>query len=351
MKILLCYNKYPSVSGETTFFNNMKAALAQKGFEPQVCAVPRVLGAFEYYSRFPMLLNAYQRLKKFKSYDLVHFLNAALAPAGRAVRKPKIGTSHFFAESYLELSPPKGSFSRFMESVYCRYVSFLDKQVFRELDCLVACTDYQSKCIRESYSVEKIRTIYPGVDADQFRDTPKTDLKSQYGTENVIVYLGRLHERSKGVSYAIRAMDHLDNTKLLVVGDGPDRRLYERMAGDNVIFLGYLEWEKKCSIQKSADAVVMPSLYEVFGTVFAESMACEVPVVAFDMPFWKGLYDGAGIFAQKNSASLAQCLEIALTDKNTRKKVISKGREYMEKYDINKTISDYIALYEELAGS
>ena len=351
MNILLCHNSYDSVSGETTFFNNMKTALEGSGNAVQVCAIRQsmggIAGRFEYYSRYPLLSNASSQLRKFRDYDAVHFLNAALAPAGKPIKKPKIATAHFFADSYLELSPPSNPLSRLAESAFCGYVSMLDKQAFRELDVLVACTKYQEERLRERYGLENVRTIYTGVDLAHFQSVEKTNLSE--GDENVIVYLGRLHERSKGVSYLIKAMDYLDNVRLLIIGDGPDRGKYEKMAaGKNIRFLGKLPWGEKCRMQKSADAVVMPSLYEVFGTVFAESLACEVPVVAFDMPFWKGLYDGAGIFVEKSPKALAEGIRIALDDEKTRKKVILRGKEYMKTYDLKRTISDYLELYSEI---
>jgi glycosyltransferase involved in cell wall biosynthesis len=351
MNILLCYNSYDSVSGETTFFNNMKNALEGSGNTVQVCAVKQsmkgIAGQFEYYSRYPLLGNAKSELLKFRDYDAIHFLNAALAPAGEPIKKPKIATAHFFADSYLELSPPSNIISKTAESAFCKYVSLLDKKAFGELDALVACTKYQEEQLREKYSLDNVRTIYTGVDVKHFQNVEKTNLRK--GNEKVIVYLGRLHERSKGGSYLIKAMDYLENTRLLVIGDGPDRKNYEKMAaGKNIEFLGKLPWDEKCRIQKSADAIVMPSLYEVFGTVFAESLACEVPVVAFDLPFWSGLYDGAGIFVEKNPKALAEGIQLALDDEKTRKKVISAGKEYMKTYDLGKTISDYLALYSEI---
>jgi glycosyltransferase involved in cell wall biosynthesis len=350
MNILLCYNSYSSVSGETTFFNNMKTALEERGGQVQVCAVPHsggVLGRFEYYSRYPLLPRASSLLKKFRDYDAIHFLNGALARAGTSIRKPRIATSHFFAESYLELSPPSNVFSRIAESAFCSYISALDRDAFRSLDALVACSNYHAERISRAYSLDDVRVIYPGVDSDYFSSVEKKTIAS--GSDKVIVYLGRLHERSKGVSYLINAMDYLDDVQLLVIGDGPDRERYERLAqGKNVKFLGKLGWEEKCRIQKSADAVVMPSLYEVFGTVFAESLACGVPVVAFDLPFWKGLYDGAGVFVEKDSKSLAEGIRTALDDEKTRRKVISRGKEYMKTYDLSSTISNYMGLYSEI---
>jgi glycosyltransferase involved in cell wall biosynthesis len=351
MKILLCYNSYYSVSGETVFFNNMLHAL--QDLDIQTCPIQQstkgITGLFEFNFRFPLLQNTSSALKACKDYDLVHFLNASLAPAGTWIKKPKIATSHFFFNSYLKLSPPPNLASYALRSLYTRYLSMIDRKTFKELDCLVASSPYQNECLKETYDLDNVRTIVPGIDTNYLRGLRKKDLRSKYGADNIIAYFGRLHERSKGISYLIDAMKYLSDTKLLIVGNGPDMKRYERQAkDDSIVFLGRLDWEEKCTLQKSADAVVMPSLYEVFCMAFAEGLACEVPVVAFDQPFWKDLYAGAGIFVEKDPKALAEGIETALHNRKTRKRVISKGKEYAEKYSIERTVKDYISLYEEL---
>jgi len=118
----------------------------------------------------------------------------------------------------------------------------------------------------------------------------------------------------------------------------------EKGLESKVIFLGFLNFREKTIIQKSADAVIIPSVSESFCMVFAESLACEVPVVAFDLPFWKPLYQGAGLFVQKDS--LADGISAILDDARLRKQVTSKGKDLVKDYDVKKTASDYIKLYE-----
>jgi glycosyltransferase involved in cell wall biosynthesis len=363
MKVLLAYNDYDSVSGETIFFNNMKKALKNKGFEVRCCAIAQMPqytlpGAVDCYLRFPMLLNTYRELKKYRDYDVIHFLNASLSPAGMLLgNKIKIATSHFLAGSYHDLSPPGNPFVNISESIYCRYAENLDRPAFRNLDCLIACTDYHAREIKDRYSIDekKVRVIPPGVDLDHHMKAEPLDLRANYDCEEVILYLGRHHERSKGVSYLIRAMNHLKrDAKLLILGDGPDKGYYENLVArlglkERIVFLGRQDNDAKSRIQKSADVVVMPSLFEVFGTVFAESLACRVPVVAFDLPFWKGVYDGAGLFVRKDPVSLAEGIDRVLEDESLRKSMISCGTKYAEEYDIKRTVSRYIAMYRELA--
>jgi len=365
LKVTLVYNILNSISGEKTFFDNIVGKLSEKEIEVQECAIPSStnippFNKIEFYSRFPMLLNARRRLENSDS-DVLHFLNSSLCPsAPRKSGCAKIATLHHFASMYYEMIPPEGILENTAESIYCRYINAIEKNAFRNLDCLVTCTDAPQDFVAKEYKMEKskMKTIYPGVDIDYFKNIPKADLKSKYGCGEIIAYIGRLHERTKGISYLIHAIKKTNrkNLKLLIIGDGPDRKYYEWLISkldlnDKIIMLGRLSSDEKSVIQKSADLIAIPSLYELFGTVFAESLACGTPVVAFDMPFWKELYADAGLFVKpRDYIALAEGIEKVLDDENLRKKLISKGYETCSKYDLKKVTSSYISLYEELSG-
>ncbi len=235
---MLVYNVLDPVSGERTFFDNLAGKLSGKGIEVCKCAIPKATNIppfdkIEFYSRFPMLLNARRRLEKTDS-DILHFLNSSLCPsAPPGAGCAKTATLHHFAPMYYKMIPPEGLLENTAESLYCRYIRALEKNAFRNLDCLVTCTDAPQEFVAKEYGMEKskMRTIYPGVDIAGFNRIKKTDLKSQYGCEEIIACIGRLHERTKGISYLIRAMKKLNrkNLKLLIVGEGPDRKQYERL--------------------------------------------------------------------------------------------------------------------------
>jgi glycosyltransferase involved in cell wall biosynthesis len=97
---------------------------------------------------------------------------------------------------------------------------------------------------------------------------------------------GRLN-RFKGVSIAIEALRMTPTWRLVVAGDGPDRRRLERLArrtglNGRVTFAGWLTQERLWEQVASARALVLPSLKEGASFVAAEAQALGVPVVAFD---------------------------------------------------------------------
>jgi N-acetyl-alpha-D-glucosaminyl L-malate synthase BshA len=90
------------------------------------------------------------------------------------------------------------------------------------------------------------------------------------------------------VTDVIKIFANLHNeipTKLLMIGDGPDRTKAENMCrdlniSDAVRFLGKLEAVEE--VLSVADLFLMPSEKESFGLAALEAMACEVPVISTD---------------------------------------------------------------------
>ncbi|MGD0394571.1 MAG: glycosyltransferase [Acidimicrobiales bacterium] len=114
-----------------------------------------------------------------------------------------------------------------------------------------------------------------------------------------IVYLGRLEIAQKGLDLLLEAFariaDDIEQT-LVIAGDGPDEQALKELAlslgiGDRVRFIGRVAADDRFELLASADVVAMPSRYETYGMVAAESLAVRTPVVAFDIPCLRALID------------------------------------------------------------
>jgi glycosyltransferase involved in cell wall biosynthesis len=120
----------------------------------------------------------------------------------------------------------------------------------------------------------------PRIDADRVRQ-----LKSSLGasdSEFVVGSVGRL-ARSKGFDVLLRAFERaaLPHARLVIVGDGRERRKLEKLAGANVILTGFRSDAK--DLYQVFDLFVSPSRSEPFGRVIVEALDAGTPVIATDV--------------------------------------------------------------------
>jgi L-malate glycosyltransferase len=107
------------------------------------------------------------------------------------------------------------------------------------------------------------------------------------------VLLVALLSPKKGISYLLKALALLRQKRkdfvLDIVGDGPNRKEYEKITKDLeldgiVKFYGIKPKEEVAEFMRNCDFFVLPSLYETFGVVYIEAMACGKPIVATRLP-------------------------------------------------------------------
>jgi len=121
---------------------------------------------------------------------------------------------------------------------------------------------------------------------EEVRETMRRELAIS-SDEKLIIFTGRLVP-VKGVDLLIRAFKILHNRypncKLLIVGDGPYRRLYESQSGEllnkAIIFTGLVEPEKVVRFLLAADVFVLPSFSEGIPSSLLEACFCGLPCIA-----------------------------------------------------------------------
>jgi glycosyltransferase involved in cell wall biosynthesis len=134
--------------------------------------------------------------------------------------------------------------------------------------------------------------------------------------EEKVVYVGRLSD-DKGVDVLIAAWKLWgeEAPRLVVIGDGPRRRLLERMARHQVrtgkiIFTGHRPVAETQAMLRSARMVVVPSRgFEGFPMVIREAIAYGVPAIVSDIGGLAGIVadSGCGVaFPVGDSAALAR---------------------------------------------
>lgn len=100
--------------------------------------------------------------------------------------------------------------------------------------------------------------------------------------KKLFVFIGRLDDSSKKVGRAINLVKEIDEINLWIVGDGPDREMYESIVEKNKLnekikFLG--SKENPYPYIKCADYIILTSDYEGFPVVYLESLILEKPII------------------------------------------------------------------------
>jgi glycosyltransferase involved in cell wall biosynthesis len=131
------------------------------------------------------------------------------------------------------------------------------------------------------------RLIPNGVDRDRFRPGARRPTELGLPEDRFIVLMVSALIPSKRVEVGVEAVSRIPDAHLVVAGDGPLRT--EIASAASVLLPGRftrvsLAPERMPLLYQSAHAFLHCSKDESFGSVFAEAMACGLPIVAHDMP-------------------------------------------------------------------
>jgi len=142
-------------------------------------------------------------------------------------------------------------------------------------------------------------------------------------------------------------------SKLLFIGEGPERRKVEEMCReyqtcDDVRFLGKLEAVEE--VLSVADLFVMPSEKESFGLAALEAMACEVPVISSNTGGLPELVVDGVNGLMSNVGDVKKMTENALHILQEEHLAHFKENAYQHalKFDLNNVRPQYEAYYEEV---
>jgi glycosyltransferase involved in cell wall biosynthesis len=95
-------------------------------------------------------------------------------------------------------------------------------------------------------------------------------------------------------------MDHVENKKLFIAGEGPDLDKLRRIVSSKslekkVFFLGKIDRHESIKLMTECDAFVFPSLRDSASWALAEAVTLKCRVIALDLPGIRAITDGTGI--------------------------------------------------------
>lgn len=174
--------------------------------------------------------------------------------------------------------------------------SWIEKTAIEMADAVIAVSEETKQDVLQYFNVDenKVSVIYNGIDLDEYNVTSDTSALEKYGVDKsqpYVLFVGRI-TRQKGIIHLVNAIKYIQpDTQIVLCAGAPDteeigREMKERVeqvqkTRKNVIWIAEMV-SKKDVIQLYSHAAVFccPSIYEPFGIINIEAMACNTAVVA-----------------------------------------------------------------------
>jgi glycosyltransferase involved in cell wall biosynthesis len=228
----------------------------------------------------------------------------------------------------------------------------------------VACSEEVGRSYREKLHLDpaKVTTIYNGIDpAIVLSDADPHQVRASHGVapnEFMFLAVGRLSPQ-KNFPLMLRAFKDLvakrPDAKLLIAGVGPDEAVIKSVAADlglneRVRFLG--RQKDVAALLKSAEAFLMPSLFEGMPLALVEAMFAGLPAIVSDIPVMREAIEnrrnGLMVDSHDQTGLTDAMIEIA-DDAELRKKLGEAAFETANrKFHISKIASDWDKLFDQM---
>jgi len=178
--------------------------------------------------------------------------------------------------------------------------SWIEKTAYENADGVVAVSEAMKNDVHNLYNVdfEKIRVIHNGIDLEQYRPTFNEAVLDKYKIDKnipFILFVGRI-TRQKGIIHLVNAIKYLkEDIQIVLCAGAPDTKeigieMQEKVkeaiskTKNKIVWIPeMLPKDEVIVLYSTAKIFVCPSVYEPFGIINLEAMACETPIVATDV--------------------------------------------------------------------
>ena len=260
--------------------------------------------------------------------------------------------------------------------------TWVERSALEMADAVIAVSNGMRDDIARLFSVaaDRIHVVYNGIDTDEYRPAPSRAALVACGVDPTVPYVlfvGRI-TRQKGLHHLIEAIPHLPaDLQVVLCAGAPDTEAIGRETAEAVAAVRRsrprVVWiekmvDKPTAIELYSHATVFccPSIYEPFGIINLEAMACGTPVVATDVGgIPEVVVDGQtgllvhvdqrddGSFEPKDPEQLARALAAAINrlmaDEPLRERMAAAGRRRaVERFSWSAVAQQTVDIYASL---
>ena len=176
------------------------------------------------------------------------------------------------------------------------FTCWLERTALEMADAVIAVSEETKKDVQRLFSIpdDRLHVIYNGIDLEEYRAVESQCALKRFGinpVEPYVLFVGRI-ARQKGIIHLVNAIKHLDpGFQVVLCAGAPDTPeiaaemkaavTAAQRSREGVIWVEEMvDTKSKVELYSHAAAFVCPSIYEPFGIINLEAMACGTPVVA-----------------------------------------------------------------------
>ena len=171
---------------------------------------------------------------------------------------------------------------------------WIEKTALEMADAVIAVSAQTKADIERLFNVrpERLHVIYNGIDLEEYRKTEAAAALTRFGIRKpFVLFVGRI-TRQKGIIHLVRAVQHMDpGFQIVLCAGAPDtpeigremKEAVEKVQAQHGGVVWIDEMVDKPTVRElysNASVFCCPSIYEPFGIINLEAMACETAVVA-----------------------------------------------------------------------
>jgi starch synthase len=173
---------------------------------------------------------------------------------------------------------------------------WIEKTALEMADAIIAVSGETKRDIERLFDVDPahVHVIHNGIDLKEYYKVDSTDALKRHGIDPkkpYLLFVGRI-TRQKGIIYLVRAIQYMDpDFQIVLCAGAPDtpeiaREMEDAVASatkkrSDVIWIAEMvDRNAVTELYSHAAVFCCPSIYEPFGIINLEAMACETAVVA-----------------------------------------------------------------------
>jgi len=227
-------------------------------------------------------------------------------------------------------------------------------------DAVTAVSEFLRKETIREFRIERpIEVVHNFVDTELFRAEcdPAVRARLSPGGERVIMHVSNFR-KVKNLPVVVDVFNEVQRlipSRLVLVGDGPEREAVERRTeelglDEKVVFLG--DQEYIADLLPAADVFLLPSQHESFGLAALEAMSCGVPVVGSKIGGLPEViaHEETGYLCDPNDVESMKAIVVGLfRNEELRRSIGRSARERaIQEFNRDRVVARYVSAYHRL---